>query len=303
MRILALEPYYGGSHKAFLDGWQVASRHDWTVFGLPPHQWKWRMRHAAVTLAEQVTDRLAQRQTWDVVLCSDMLNLAEFKGRVGAPVAALPAVGYFHENQLTYPVRHETERDLHFAYTNFTTALAADHIWFNSRFHLESFHTAVRAFLSRMPDFNCLHTLDNLRARSVVYPQGISRPAPRSPRPSGPAHLLWAARWEHDKNPAAFIEALQTLAQLGLDFRVSVIGQQFSETPAVFAQARQWLGERIIYWGFQDTREEYERALGKADVFVSTAGPRVLRRQHGRGHRCRRLPAAAEPAGLSEITA
>ena len=35
MRILALEPYYGGSHQAFLDGWTAHSRHAFTVLGLP----------------------------------------------------------------------------------------------------------------------------------------------------------------------------------------------------------------------------------------------------------------------------
>ncbi|MCK4372451.1 MAG: DUF3524 domain-containing protein, partial [candidate division Zixibacteria bacterium] len=35
MKILALEPYYGGSHKAFLDGWSSRSRHEWTILKLP----------------------------------------------------------------------------------------------------------------------------------------------------------------------------------------------------------------------------------------------------------------------------
>lgn len=51
MRVLALEPYYGGSHRAFVDGWASRSRHDWTVLTLPAHHWKWRMRGAAVTMA------------------------------------------------------------------------------------------------------------------------------------------------------------------------------------------------------------------------------------------------------------
>jgi hypothetical protein len=31
MRILALEPFYGGSHQAFLDGWRARSRHTWSL--------------------------------------------------------------------------------------------------------------------------------------------------------------------------------------------------------------------------------------------------------------------------------
>ena len=53
MRILALEPYYGGSHQAFLDGWIAHSQHEWTVVSLPAYHWKWRMRHAAITMARR----------------------------------------------------------------------------------------------------------------------------------------------------------------------------------------------------------------------------------------------------------
>ena len=99
MRILALEPYYGGSHKAFLDGWSQASRHPWTILSLPAYKWKWRMRHAAVTFADQVRRRLAQGERWDLVFCCDMLNLAEFLGLAPKEVRDLPSVTYFHENQ------------------------------------------------------------------------------------------------------------------------------------------------------------------------------------------------------------
>ena len=34
MKILMIEPYYGGSHKAFIDGLSAVSRHEWTVLTL-----------------------------------------------------------------------------------------------------------------------------------------------------------------------------------------------------------------------------------------------------------------------------
>ena len=67
MRILALEPYYGGSHRALLDGWAAHSQHQWTVLGLPAHSWKWRMRHAALTLAEQAKQLLADGAAFDLL--------------------------------------------------------------------------------------------------------------------------------------------------------------------------------------------------------------------------------------------
>ncbi len=98
MRILAIEAYYGGSHKAFLDGWVGSSRHEWTVLELPGYKWKWRMRHSAITFAEEVGKRVENGERWDLVFCSDMLNLAEFLGLGPAAIKALPSIVYFHEN-------------------------------------------------------------------------------------------------------------------------------------------------------------------------------------------------------------
>jgi glycosyltransferase involved in cell wall biosynthesis len=67
MRILALEPYYGGSHEAFLTGWTRRSRHDWTLLTLPANHWKWRMRHAAVTLARMTHEKSRAGEQWDLI--------------------------------------------------------------------------------------------------------------------------------------------------------------------------------------------------------------------------------------------
>jgi len=272
MRILALEPYFGGSHRAFLEGWSAISHHGWTTLTLPPFKWKWRMRHAPVTLAEEVNRLLAAGETWDIIWCSDMLSLAEFRGLVGRRVSALPAIAYFHENQLTYPVRRQEERDVHFALTNFTTALAATEVWFNSAFHRDSFLGALTGCLKQMPDHQLTDRIDGIRAKSRIQPQGIREMPQRDPgRAAGPPRLLWAARWEHDKNPEMFFGALRILMNRGVGFQVSVVGEQFSSVPEVFAEARAWLGERVRCWGYQESRVDYERALLEADVVVSTA--------------------------------
>ena len=271
MKILALEPYYGGSHRAFLDGWSGRSRHAWTVLDLPPYKWKWRMRHAAITMADQVRERHQAGASWDVLFCSDMLNLAEFLGLAPPAVRQIPSVAYFHENQLTYPVRHESERDYHFVLTNLTTALAATQVWFNSAFHRDAFLGALPEFLKRMPDHQPLDAPDRIGAKSCIQPPGIEAFPRRSPRQPGPMRLLWAARWEHDKDPDTFFEALDLLASQGVDFRVSVIGEGFRESPPVFDQARERLADRIDRWGYQETRCDYETALSEADIVVSTA--------------------------------
>ena len=271
MHILALEPYYGGSHQAFLDGWSGASRHDWTILHLPPYKWKWRMRHAAVTFADDVARRSSQGQRWDALFCSDMLNLAEFLGLAGNRVAQLPTVLYFHENQLTYPVRFESERDCHFAMTNMTAALAAGAVWFNSAFHRDSFLTALDAFLGRMPDHQSTEATERIRQKAQVHPPGIAPLPQRGAREPGPLRILWAARWEHDKNPADFFEALRMLKARGVAFRMSALGEQFRERPKIFAAAREEFADRIDDWGFLERRTDYVATLQRADVFVSTA--------------------------------
>jgi glycosyltransferase involved in cell wall biosynthesis len=273
MRILALEPYHGGSHKAFLDGWSAHSRHEWEILALPAHKWRWRMRHGAVTLARLAAERMERGERWDLVFCSDMLNLAEFLGLAPAPLRELPHVVYFHESQLTYPVREPNERDLHFAFTNFTTALAADAVWFNTAWHRDIFLKELENLLGRMPDYHGLEGLDILRETAAVEPPGVERLARReapSP-PSAPLRILWAARWEYDKDPDAFFDALGLLAVRDVAFRLSVIGQQFRDRPPVFDRARKAYGDRIDRWGYQFDRTEYEAALREADVVVSTA--------------------------------
>lgn len=271
MRVLALEPYFGGSHRAFIEGWSARSCHEWMVLGLPAYKWKWRMRHSAVTFAQQVAEHVANGAAWDVLFCSDMLNLAEFVGLSGSAVQALPRVAYFHENQLTYPVRHASERDYQFGMTNITTGLSADQVWFNSAFHRDSFLEAVAAFLKRMPDYQPFDAVERIRANSSIQPQGVADFAPREARLPGPLRILWAARWEHDKNPEAFFAALEKLQDQGVDFRVSVIGEHFRAYPPVFDTAQARFRANADRWGYQETRADYEAALREADVVVSTA--------------------------------
>jgi glycosyltransferase involved in cell wall biosynthesis len=271
MRILALEPFFAGSHQAFLESWQQHSRHDWTVLGLPGRHWKWRMRHAALELAHQVRQLWQSSTRWDVAFCSDMLDLAQFRGLTVPQVAALPTIAYFHENQLTYPVRNANERDLHFAYTNFVTAVAADRVWFNSAFHQQEFLGALEAWLPTMPDFVPRQPLRQLRVKSSVQPPGIMQIRQRSGRLPGPLRIAWAARWEHDKNPADFFSAIHQLKASEVDFRLFVLGQSFHEIPPEFESALAVFSDHIDHWGYVASREQYLQILSQADVLVSTA--------------------------------
>ncbi|MHC4782867.1 MAG: tRNA-queuosine alpha-mannosyltransferase domain-containing protein [Planctomycetota bacterium] len=271
MEILTLEAYYGGSHKAFLDGWQAHSEHDFTLLSLPPSKWKWRMRHAAITFAQQVNKLVQAGETWDALFCSDMLNLAEFLGLAHESIRHLPKIVYFHENQLTYPIQVESERDYQYCMTNITTAAAADAVWFNSAFHRDEFLEAIGTFLKRMPDYQPLEVIEQIQKKSSIHPPGIHPVEHAKPRQPGPTRILWAARWEHDKNPEDFFAALKILKEKGLDFRLNVIGEQFGDQPEVFDWASDYFAEHIDHWGYQSSRTEYNEALAESDIVVSTA--------------------------------
>ena len=271
MRILALEAYYSGSHKAFLDGWSARSRHKFHTLTLAGYKWKWRMRHSAITFAEQVNELAGQAEKFDCVFCSDMVNLAEFLGLADEKIRSLPAIAYFHENQLAYPVRVESERDYQFVMTNMTTALAANEVWFNSDFNRQSFLGGLEEFLKRMPDCQPIEAIEKILAKSKVYPPGVDEIDGRVERHNGPLRILWACRWEHDKGPGDFFEAVAKLKKAGGDFRLGVIGERFRDCPEVFIQAKKDFAENIDIWGYQESRADYEAALGWADVIVSTA--------------------------------
>ncbi len=281
LRILALEPYYGGSHRAVLDGLVAHVDAEWTLLTLPPRKWKWRMRGAAITMAAEARARAdvwraggGAGPAFDLVFASTFVNLAEFKGLAGAELAAVPAIVYFHENQLVYPNRHEAEWDYQFPLTNVTSALAADRCLFNTAWNLERFVSETGPFLRRFPDHHPRGVGELVAARSAVLappfdPAPFDRAAPpmRGARP----RIVWPHRWEHDKDPDAFFSAVATLAAEGLAFEVAVAGQAFRETADGMQHAAGSLGDRLVHVGEPGSRGEYATLLSSADIAVSTA--------------------------------
>ncbi len=59
LNVALLEPYYGGSHAAFVDTLVRHSRHDMRVVTLPARKWKWRMRGASIWFAREDNEWLA----------------------------------------------------------------------------------------------------------------------------------------------------------------------------------------------------------------------------------------------------
>lgn len=275
MRILLLEPYDTGSHAVWMRGYQAHSQHDVTILSLPGSYWKWRMQGGAVTLA-----RLYMEGDYrpDVIVASDMLNVATFRALTRQRTSHIPVALYFHENQLTYPMGPRQRKEIHFqlALINYVSALAADAVYFNSRFHLEAFFEELPNVLKHYPDYNELDSVALLRQRSRVMPLGLDllrydeyRPTARVP--GQPPLILWNHRWEFDKNPRAFLNALRKLCDDGIAFRVAITGENFRQHPVEFEAALHYLGDRVVQYGYVEDFAAYARLLWEADVQISTA--------------------------------
>ena len=270
MRIALLESYYGGSHKAWADGYKRFSRHEIDLLTLPAQFWKWRMQGAAITFARLLDS------TPDLILASSMIDLSIFRALTRGRLAAVPIALYFHENQLSYPQSRRQNHGWRYGFINYVSALCADANFFNSQFHLDDFMAQLPRMLKHFADYNELQTIAEIRAKSSVLPLGIDlrrlddyRAA--EPESREPPLILWNHRWEHDKNPAAFVEGIIKLAEAGCDFRLAITGERFGELPPAFQKARSRLGDRIIQLGYLRSFADYARLLWQADYVVSTA--------------------------------
>ncbi|OQX96077.1 glycosyl transferase family 1 [candidate division KSB1 bacterium 4572_119] len=276
MKILIVEPYFTGSHASWAKGYQKHSRHDIEILSLPGQFWKWRMHGGAITMADKF---LGSNVSPDLILATDMLDLTTFLALTRDKTYGIPSAIYFHENQLCYPWSPEDRdvqqnRDKHYGFINYTSALCADAVFFNTGFQRDSLLTELTRMLKHFPDFRGMKNIHKIKAKSQVLHLGLDlkrfdqyKLEKRNELPL----ILWNHRWEFDKNPADFFNALYVMADKGLDFEVAVLGENFSNNPAEFDEARKKLGKRIVHFGYADSFEEYARWLWKADIVPVTS--------------------------------
>jgi glycosyltransferase involved in cell wall biosynthesis len=272
LRVAFVEPYFGGSHRAFAEGYARVSRHDLRLFTHPAQFWKWRMQGAHETLAASFEAVVRREGPFDVVMASSMLDLARFLGTARRSVGAAPALLYMHENQLTYPPSPADEFDMSYAMANWASMCAADRVLFNSAFHESAWFDALPGFLGRLPDQRHGGLIDAVRARVEVVPVGVDLArldAVERLRRDRPL-LLWNQRWDHDKDPEEFAAAVFALDARGIAFDLALAGERFVSDPTGFTALRERLGSRVVWFGYADDGE-YVRLLRSADVVASTA--------------------------------
>lgn len=281
MELLIFEAYDGGSHKQFLDGLIRYSSHHYVRLGLPARKWKWRMRGSAIYFAQHAVSVLTAAgvaaEAVDVIFTSDMTSVADLRALLPPPLNGKPIVCYFHENQLTYPLANEDERDYQYGFTHITSCLAADAVWFNSEYHRGEFLEGVGDLLGRMPDYVPANIVEVIRLKSQVMPLGLDpelfelrRQTAAPPAETIPV-ILWNHRWEYDKNPEDFFEVLFDLHRGGIEFRLIVAGESFRTIPPIFSSAEKILSDRIDHFGYVSDRGSYYALLARSDIAVSTS--------------------------------
>ena len=213
-RILILEPYFGGSHKHFLEGLQAHVPADYTLLTLPARKWKMRMQMSAVWFIDLLKTLSIEKRRFDTVLLSTFVDAAVFRAmlyQVSGWNHQARIVTYFHENQCVYPLQPGQAESHQFTAINMHSALASDSIAFNSAYNRDTFINGCQAFQKKVADMDFSNLAKTLYGKSCILHPGIDfdvidntawREGSRVPT------IVWNHRWEHDKNPEEFFEAL-----------------------------------------------------------------------------------------------
>ncbi len=272
MNIVLIEPYYTGSHKLWADQLIQHSEHTYKLITLPGRYWKWRMQGSAIELATRINQL---ESVPDLFVTTDMMNVSLFKSLLNNRFTNIPIALYFHENQLVYPKSEndkdkELNRDLAYAFINYTSGLVADRVIFNSHHHFNIFFESLYKFVGDMPDFENTEFINEIKSKSTVIHPGIESFSFERETNQVPV-ILWNHRWEYDKNPDLFFQTLFKLQEQNVNFRLIVMGEHSNIYPDIFNMAKRKLSDKILHWGYIEDREAYWKMLHQADILPVTS--------------------------------
>jgi len=124
-------------------------------------------------------------------------------------------------------------------------------------------------FLAQFPDYQELVQIEKIAAKSKVLYLGVDLQqldAFKIGEKMDVPLLLWNHRWEYDKNPEGFFNALFRLKSEGIDFRVAVLGKHYKKAPAIFQEAKKRLATEIVQFGKVKRFEDYAKWLWQAAI-------------------------------------
>ena len=272
-RVLLVEPFLGGSHRAWAEGWQQHSRHDVDILALPGREWRRRMRAGSVELAARTATWVSEHGSPDLVVATNMLDLAGYLGLARRSLGSVAAVQFMHENQFSYPRQPGEAFDAGLAWMQWRGLSAADEVWFNSAHHCDALLAGLDALDDPAREDTPLVEPSVIEAKSWVAHLGIEfgaihreRDATRPKRPL----VVSNQRWHHDKDLGSVLRALITARERGFDFDVALLGDSTGGEAEALGPLVERLGDAVVAKGHLE-RSEYLDLLGRADIVVSAA--------------------------------
>lgn len=261
--IWLLSAYSSASHASWAD-WLINtfSEFQWRRLELPGRHFRWRIRGNPLSWLYRLPEK-----TPDLILATSMVDLATLKG-LHPRLAGVPCIYYFHENQFAYPVSAKQFNSVDPQMVHLYGAIASDWLLFNSCYNRDSFLQGVAGLLQKLPDEVPGGIVEALAVKSTILPVVVTPVTAKQDRSKG--LILWNHRWEYDKQPQLFCDALFQLNEIRQDFQLALLGGRPVKKPDALQQIEAGFADRIIV-NDKVSRAQYHNYLAQSAIVVSTA--------------------------------
>lgn len=285
MNILLLEPYYGGSHKYFID--QLSSHlesegHNVTLISLAPRHWRSRLQLGHLSLIQKLKESMKEVEPrFDLILLNSLMDCATFKSLLPPSFSHTPLWIYFHENQMGYPLdkdsptfKRDEDIQKHIIPSfHLNQVLCGDKLIFNSNFTRENTFNCLSDFINSRSENTSFLNLDRLKENSLVIPVGTS-PSPLKQQTawvSRPKRILWNHRWEYDKGPQEFFSLFEVLIREDPTLSLSLLGENNRDKSGIFSLFKSRYHNNIHHFGFIESKDQYWKELDLCRVLPVTS--------------------------------
>ncbi|MFU8847951.1 MAG: DUF3524 domain-containing protein [Opitutales bacterium] len=271
MRILLLSAYHSASHRYWCEGLMAAMpKVEWTLKTQPARHFSWRIRASGCIWG--LADDPDFDRDYDLIIATSLTDVVNLKAHRPA-LRDTPLWLYFHENQFAHPLsdRQWESHQQGWQFQSMQNAFLADHISFNTTFNFDSFIAGARSLLKKFPEKLPGRPLDRIIERADVLPVPLTeRFRAFYNEPKRAKRIIWNHRWEWDKQPKVFLDALIALHREGFDFELAMLGSGSGRAPYAFREEADILSDHLIHWGEAD-EDRYAGFIRSADIGVSAA--------------------------------
>ncbi|MCC5789213.1 MAG: DUF3524 domain-containing protein [Opitutales bacterium] len=268
-RILLLSAYHSASHKYWADGLQkLFPEHQWILRTQPARHFSWRVRASGWQWA--LGEDEAWQKRYDLIIATSLTQLGPLKALCPA-FRDTPLWVYFHENQFAHPLgaKQKTEHQVGWQFQSMQNALLADAVSFNTEWNRFTFFQGAEKLLRKFPEKLPMSKWNRLKDHADCLPVPLDEEGEIRSVSKEPRLIVWNHRWEWDKQPERFLQALVLLTEQGEPFRLAMLGSGGGRNNDL-AIYREKLADRIVHWGEADPNA-YRDYLARASVGVSTA--------------------------------